>query len=952
VTPERWKQIEDLYHRARERPAADRAAFLIRACGADDALRREVESLLAQPVSADGASLLTGRRLGIYEILSPLGAGGMGEVYRARDTRLGREVAIKVLPREWAPDAERRARFEREARLLAALNHPNIATIHGFEIVDGMSMLVMELVEGDTLANWTGQPDLVVSIARQMADALEAAHEKNIIHRDLKPANIKITAGGVVKLLDFGLAKLAPGGESAGRIATASQTIAMAATREGLILGTAAYMSPEQARGQAVDKRTDMWAFGCVLYELLAGRAAFSRETITDTLAAVLEREPDWQALPQTTPPALRRLLRRCLEKDPRHRLRDIADARIELDEAAGPGVDETATDRDVNRRGISRWLWAAAALTIAAGVAALVWALSPRAGPTSASAVTRTTVTLPPDQELDTGNSAGPLAISPDGLHLAYVAHGGGHTQLYVRSLDAFAAKPIEETEGAQYPFFSPDSEWVAFFADRKLKRVSIRGGAPLTICDAAVIGRGGTWAPDGTIVFDPGAVGLMRVPAAGGRPEPLTSQDASIDASNLSWPHFLPDGTALIATIGLEGGENSTLAVLSTQTGRWRQLLPGSQAQYLPSGHLLYHAITVREGEIHAVPFDAKTLSLRGTPVAVVDSVFRAQNGGAAYYAVAQNGTLIFTPGGYARTLVRVDRHGRRTPLTDDHRGFRSPAISPDGLKVAVTIDPRPSKLWVYDIARRSGIPVATEGHNLSPVWTPDGRRVTYTSNSEIFWRPADASAPAERLLERRGAQYATSWSGDGRLLLFNDVQVGTNQADIWVLPLNEAPDSVIATAAVESGARLSPNGRWLAYQSDETGRLEVYVRPFPNVKDRKWTVSTFGGQRPEWVPNGRELFYETGSALMSVRVDTRGHAFVAGTPERLFDGPFDLPTTGYAISPDGNSVITVEIDPNARPTQVNVVLNWTDEVKRLTVGQRPRSVAAQITSAPLPR
>jgi eukaryotic-like serine/threonine-protein kinase len=897
-------------------------------------------------------SPLAGRRLGVYQIQALLGVGGMGEVYRARDTRLGRDVALKVLPPQFTSDPDRLARLEREARALAALNYPNIATIYGLEDMrpaDAASeivvrALVLEMVEGDTLEDrirraGRGQPAGLpladaLTFARQIADALDAAHEKGIVHRDLKPANIKITPDGVVKVLDFGLARLTADDDASDILVTDSPTVTAVNTREGVIAGTAAYMSPEQARGQLTDKRTDIWAFGCVLYEMLTGRAAFGSATITDTLVAVLEREPDWSALPASTPTGVRNLLRRCLEKNRKQRLRDIADARHELVEGSDPFSDlHTATAQPHANR------WAVAAIAICMATSALAyWALSRSGSSTVEPTVTRTTITLPASLELDMGSGAGPLAIAQDGSQIAYVGFGEGRTQLYVRRLDAFDAKAIAGTDGAQFPFFSPDGEWVAFFAERKLKRVSLRGGSPLVVCDTPTLGKGGTWAPDGTIVFDPGDTGLMRVAADGGQPQPITSRDPDIDKGNLSWPEFLPDGRALMATLNEPSSAGAELGVLSLDTNEWHRLGPGSQPKYLSPGYVIYHAVGVREGELHAMPFDRATLAFRGTPVAVLDSVQRAQSGGAAYFAVAQNGTLIFTPGGYARTLVTVDRNGRRTPLSDDRRGFRHPEMSHDGTKVAVTVDPRPSQIWIYDLSRRSWTRLTTEGHNLEPIWTPDDRRVLF-SNGDLFWRAADAIAPAERVLERDRAQYATAWTPDGKELLFMDDQPGDNtKFDIFAMRPGEKPHPLIATEHDERSAHVSPDGKWIAYDSDESGRQEVYVRRFPNVNEGKWTISTGGGRHPQWAPKARELYYALGSAIYAVPVETNGNSFVAGAPEMLFSGPFDLLTTDYTLLPDGTRFIMVESDPNARPTQIQVVLNWAEEVKRATTRERP--------------
>jgi Tol biopolymer transport system component len=844
----------------------------------------------------------------------------MGEVYRAKDSNLGRDVAIKVLPDTFAQDPERLARFEREARVLASLNHPHIAAIYAIEEANGVRALVLELVEGPTLADRLSQGtvpvDEALAIARQIADALEAAHERGIVHRDLKPANIKLTPDGAVKVLDFGLAKAF---DTSGH---RSQSPTVTGTRAGVILGSPAYMSPEQARGQTVDRRTDIWAFGCVLHEMLTGRTAFAGDTVSDTIARVLEREPDWTRLPKRTPAAVRRLLRRCLEKDPRQRLRDVGDARLDLDEVVASG-SETGVGPTLRDR--LPWMLTAVAIGAASVLGVLVWWLSTRV-PDTAAPVTRTTVTLPANHELDTRGRAAPLALSPDGRRLAYVARNAGRIQLYVRDLDAFEAHPIAGTDGAHYPFFSPDGQSVAFFTEGRLKRVSIRGGSPITVCDVPVVGRGGTWGADGTIVFDPGDSGLMRVSASGGIAERVTSRDPEMDARDLSWPQFLPNGRSLLATAG-----GDTLVALSLDTATWQRLGRGHQAQYVPSGHLVFHAPSVREGELQAVRFDVEPLATRGEPVSVLDGVFRSEAGGGAYFAFAASGTLVFAPGGHARTLVRVDRTGRRMPLFEDRRGFRFPKVSPDGRQVAVTIDPRPSQIWIYDLARRTGRPVARDGHNILSAWTPDSRAIAYYSSGDMYLRAADASSEAQPLLARGRAQYPNAWSRNGRLLIFEDDHT-TNRSDIWVMPLGGEPYAVVATRAHEYYPTLSPDDRWLAYMSDESGSPEVYVRPFPNVDAGKWLVSAGGGGFPVWSPSGRELFYLNGTTMMSVSVATDGATFNAGAPELLFRGPFETGSPNFDVSPDGTYFVMVEADADATPTQIQVVFNWVEELKRL--------------------
>jgi serine/threonine-protein kinase len=520
------------------------------------------------------------------------------------------------------------------------------------------------------------------------------------------------------------------------------------------------------------------------------------------------------------------------------------------------------------------------------------------------------------------------PLTMSPDGKRLVYAAYSAGRLQLYVRALDEFMARPLPNTDGAQYPFFSPDGQSLAFFAAGKLKRVSIGGGEPVTICDAPFVGRGGTWGEDDTIVFVD-STALVRVPAGGGRPTRLRTQSPNIDGGFL-WPQFLPGGRSLLARVGLSDAD-ARLVVLSLETGALRELGQGSQAQYLPSGHLVFHAPHIREGTIAVTRFDLERLENVGRPVSVLSGVFRSENGGGAYFAVAPTGTLVFAPGGHARTLVRVDRSGRRRPLLDDRLGYRMPKVSPDGRYVAVTIDPRPSQVWVYDLERKSGLPLATGAHSISALWSRDGRGVAYYSHHGIFWRPADGSGEARPLLVREHPQYPSAWTRNGRILIFtNDPPTG--RPDIWMLPLGADPHPLIASQASELAGRLSPDDRWLAYMSDESGRFEVYVRPFPNVGDGKWLISTAGGMYPAWADDRRELFYINHASMMSVSVRSAGAVFDAAAPEELFEGPFETGSPQFDVSADGQSFVMVEADPDAKPTRVEVVLNWIEELKRL--------------------
>ena len=793
----------------------------------------------------------------------------------------------------------RLARFQREAQVLASLNHPGIAAIYGIEEAEGTQALVLELVAGPTLADRIAHGpiplDEALPIAKQIAEAVEAAHEAGVIHRDLKPANIKVREDGTVKVLDFGLAK---GFARVGDVGDLSETttVTHAATQAGVILGTAPYMSPEQVRGTQLDKRTDVWAFGCVLYEMLSGRRSFDAETMPDALARVLDREPDWEALPPSTPPRIAELVRRCLRKEPARRLRDLGDAAIEIDDTSSGAAPAQLGSRPV----FPLRYWFAAGLLAVAGVGVALWALV-GSSPAIPLAVSRVVLTLPPDQELVLTAGAYPLAVSPGGERLAYVAVSGGQRRLVLRELDEFEVRMLAGTEGAQYPFFSPDGQWIGFFADGTLLKVDVTGGRPLSISEA-LPGRGAGWAPDGHIYFG-GRPGLYRVAAEGGVPEQVTSNDPELDQRLHAWPHPLPDGSGLVSTVRTREGPSDDaydLAVLSFATGDWRVLRQGNQAQFIDGGYLAYHATN---GEVHVVPFDLDRQQLAGSPVSVLAGAYRAPASGGAYFAASRNGSLVYVPGGFDRSLVRVDRRGRDSPLTPETRGFRFPHISPDGRLVAMTIDPRPSEVWVLDAERGVLTKVADESHSLQSVWAPDARELVFSSNRsgdmELWVGAFDGTAQARLLLERPSAQYATSWSGVRQVLTFHE-QTRSAGRDVWGLRLNEEPFPIVTTPADDEQARFSPDGNWIAYQSTETGVFEVYVQSFPEA-NRRQRISINGGTHPVWSRDGRELFFSNDGQLMSVPIGT-GPAFQVGTPRALFSWPHDL-SQRFDVFPDGH-------------------------------------------------
>ncbi len=879
-------------------------------------------------------SLSSGTLLGPYEILSPIGAGGMGEVYKARDTRLNRTVAIKVLLQHVSGKPELQARFEREAQTIAALNHPHICTLHDIGRHEGTSYLVMEYIEGETLADRIVRGavplDETLKIAAQIADALDKAHRQGVTHRDLKPSNIMLTKSGA-KLLDFGLAKLKQDAQPAASLSAMPTNAVM--TGEGMILGTLQYMAPEQLDGKEADARTDIFALGAVIYEMATGKKAFEAKSQASLIAAILEREPPLISATQPmTPRQLDHLVKRCIAKEPGRRWQTASDLQYELqwiadnDAPADPVVSETETAKKWRTPGIPVWqAGVIAVIAVMVGFAASTYKTNRPGAPTS---VVRLTVALPAGEQV--AYSAGPpLAISPGGAHLVYVSGG----RLYLRKMESLDAKALDGTEGASGPFFSPDGQWVGFFAQGKLKKTPLIGGSPQTLCDAPN-GVGGSWGSDETIYLAPSNIaGLSKISSSGGTLQTVTTLDRGKGEVSHRWPQILPGNKAILFTTWTGPGFDQQNVELLVLANGQRQVLVrgGGTPRYVSAGYVIY----TQAGSLMALPFDLSRLQPTGSAMPL--NVQINELGEGAAYAVSDAGILGYLSGDRdsERRLVWVDRKGTVEALPAPLRGYENASISPDGRFATVQTRGPAYTIWIYDFARTTLTPLTSNGSSQAALWTPDGKHIAYRGTRSgfrnVYWKASNGSGEEERLTTGEAVQTPISWSPDGKWLAYMETNPSTG-GDTWVMPI--AGDRKAKLFLASAGApHFSPDGRWIAYTSNESGKLEVYVRPFQEAGG-KTQVSTNGGIESVWSRDGKELFYLEGDKTMAVDVQTKP-SFSAGSPHTLFSGRFlQSPNyiSGYDVSPDGKRFLKVQqTSSELAGSQINVVINWFTELQQ---------------------
>jgi len=890
---------------------------------------------------------MIGTRLGPYEVTAKLGEGGMGVVYRATDGHLGREVALKVLPEGLTSDAERLARFEREAKVLASLNHPNIAQIYGFEKSGEVRALVMELVEGPTLADTLAAGPIplseTLSIARQIAEALEEAHEKGIVHRDLKPQNVKVSPDGKTKVLDFGLAKALDPATGASGVGSASQlaqspTLTFGATEMGVILGTASYMAPEQAAGKAVDRRADIWAFGVVLFEMLSGRKLFEADTVPETLGAVFRQEISFDELPASTPTDLRRLLERCLERDPKLRLRDIGEARIALAlPMRAAGTTPAGTKSETRAPGRMRALpWVLAVLGIALALAAMLRpgqpAAAPVANPTQATAFG---VELPPGFVI-AGNDAPVLDLSRDGRTLVFIADGHEGAQLFRRALGRVGTEPIEGSEGAQHPFLSPDGRWVGFFVGGRIRKLPIAGGVPVDLVNVGAV-RGATWTDDGWIVFTPGySNGLVKMRESGGAPIPVTELDAGRRERTHRWPSAVPGTPWILFSVNVSANpsfyDNARIDAVRLDTGERKSVYEGAwMARFAPPGTLLLQ----RRGSLVAVPFDPARAEITGPEESVAEGIGGEPSSGAGYFAAGAGGTLAYVPSeaiANEKTIARVGADGKETVLPVPPRNYWYPRLSPDARTLALDIGSgqgTDDDIWLYELASERLFRFTLQPASLVPAWSPDGKWIAYggaTSGRDamVFRKRADGTGGEEQIWHGKDFCLPMDWSPDGSAIVVTDNDPDVNATVIT--PGGGEGRRLVDAAGNQWGVAFAPDGRHVAYTTTETGINEVFVSTYPEGGG-KWQISVDGGEQPAWSRDGRRIFFIHDEAVQVVDVETAG-GFRATAPRELFRGPYLLrtaPFRNYDVGP-GDTFYFIRRRTDVVPARwLEVVLGW---------------------------